>query len=195
MLPLTAAGRKLASNANLIKICSDLLGAPGDILIMSGPNLRCNYPGQTKRLYTWHSETHWYPKRRNFLNIWIPFYREKKEGSGTMLLKRGSQKKHWDFSEFSGYTKKDSESTLQYEVPNSEVQTFETVPVNQPEGTLIAFDKNTVRSSSVNTSQTITYSLEFRCYDYRRDLTVAHGSAERPYSIESQRTGRPGFQV
>jgi len=195
MLPLTAAGRRLASNADLLKICSNLLEAPEDILIMSGPNLRCNYPGQTKRLYTWHSEAHWYPKRRNFLNVWIPFYREKMEGNGTMLLKRGSHTQQWDFAEFQGYTKNDSESALQYEVPDSEVQTYESVAVNQPEGTLIAFDKNTVHSSSVNTSGTITYSLEFRCYDYRRDLTVAFGSGERPYSLESRRTGRPGFRV
>ena len=107
MVRNTSAGHKLASNSRLRKY-SDLFlsskeGGDDRKLIISGPSFFVNMPSTNERKYTWHAEQNWYPKRRNFLNVWCPIF-DDRVNNDSMAVMAGSHKKDWFyFSEYSGY--------------------------------------------------------------------------------------------
>jgi hypothetical protein len=194
MLVNTVAGRALAASQALQDFCSAALNAPQATIQTYGPHFRSNLPGNRKQLYTWHSEAHWYPKRRSFLNVWMPFRHEKRPGNGTMFMLKGSHTRHWDFAEFYGSCDTrhgDRSYLLQYDVPECEFAGLQEVPITAQPGDAVVFDRNTLHRSSLNASPLPSYTVELRVYDYRRDLTVAAGSGERPYTEASATTGRP----
>lgn len=166
MLIVTRSGRECASFASTLldkKYC-----------ILTGPSVRINFPNQTESLYTWHSEAHWYPKRRSFYNLWSPLYGPKHEGNGTMYIKPNTHSRQWHFREYTA-------GLLQYEVPEQEHRDFQEIPMILNEGDVVIFDRNLLHRSSLNKSNEPSLSLEFRAYDYTNDLTTSAKTGERPY--------------
>jgi ectoine hydroxylase-related dioxygenase (phytanoyl-CoA dioxygenase family) len=196
MLTNTKAAKKIASNDNFLHITSDILGSPKERLLIDGPTILINLPQNKTRLYTWHAESHWYPKRRNFLNTWSPLIRPKTKENGTMYVARKSHKQKWDFSEFYGFDKDsvdDSSYFLQYEIPDEEIKNLEKIPVEINPTDLYVFHQDCVHAASVNTSDTISYSMIMKVFDFTKDLTLSANQGERPYRYTPKdvATGRP----
>ena len=75
-------------------------------LLIDGPGIFINRPKTKRLLYKWHSESHYYPKRRNFLNIWFPIFVNKSEKNGTMYIKEKSHLLNdLPFNEYQGFDK------------------------------------------------------------------------------------------
>ena len=65
--------RNILENNELKKTFRDFLNIKNNVpLLINGPGVFVNRPNTKRLLYKWHSESHYYPKRRNFLNIWFP---------------------------------------------------------------------------------------------------------------------------
>lgn len=194
------AGLALASDPAVQAIASQLLGAPAELLVFSGPSLFVNRPREKHALYTWHAEYHWYPKRRNFVNLWLPIGHAKRRGNGTMAVLEKSHERHWEFSEFYGFDKEsegDAAYLLQYEIPDDEVGGLTRVDIEAAPGDIVAFHPRCVHTSTVNLSDGPTYAATIRVFDYRRDLTLSSDWAERPYRIaeKSPVSGRSQFRT
>ena len=181
----TASAHKLCANKNLNEISNSLLQNSKSNII-SGPSIFVNFPKSSKGKYTWHSEQNWYPKRRNFLNVWCPIF-ENRDKKNSMALKMGSHKKDWFyFSEYQGYDgKKDQISNVQYEIPNTLIKNYKSVipKVKKNEG-LFFYGKIVHRSLDLK-SKKILFTLVFRIYDYKKDLTLSSNWADIPYNRRS----------
>lgn len=85
----------ISNNNRILDIVSALLNINlNNILFESFGGFVPNIPNNSTRLYTYHSEQHWLPFRRNFVNCWIPIFRKKEKNSGTMIVVPFSQKKN-----------------------------------------------------------------------------------------------------
>jgi hypothetical protein len=193
------AGLAMAADPAVQSFASRLLEAPVETLVFSGPSLFVNRPREKHALYTWHAEYHWYPKRRNFVNLWLPIVHAKRPGRGTMAVLEKSHERHWAFSEFYGFDKEsegDAQFLLQYEIPNDEVRDLTRVDIEADPGDVVAFHPRCVHTSTVNESDHPTYAATIRVFDYRRDLTVSADWAERPYRIAEKSSvgGRSQFR-
>lgn len=181
----TAAGMKLASCDQILSVCAALLDCPDELMVVSGPSVFANIPSHKTRLYTWHAEAVWYPKRRNFVNIWLPVSEPKRDGNGTMSVLEGSHRERWMyFAEYYGFdreTEGNRDLNLQYEIPETELQGYRRVEIEADPGDLVAFAPQCVHRSNLNQSSQPSYALTVRVFDYRRDLTVAASWAERSY--------------
>lgn len=160
-----------------------------ETIICSGPAILWNAPKDDRSLYTWHIERHWYPKRRNFVNVWIPLTAKTVE-NGTMEILEGSSKRSYDFAEY--YDRE--ECYLQYEVPECEVQGIPT-PIIANAGDMVVFSPDVLHRSTRNTSSLPSIAMTFRVFDYSQDLTISADWAERPYRTpeKSPVTGRRNF--
>ena len=77
--------RNPLESEKIIKTFKDLLKIVDNVpLLMDGPGIFVNRPKTKRLLYKWHSESHYYPKKRNFLNIWLPIFDNKSDKNGTM---------------------------------------------------------------------------------------------------------------
>ena len=172
------------------KIYSKLLNTDKEILALYGPNLLVKSPEINEGIYTWHTEAHWFPKRRNFLNIWFPFIREHGINSGTMYILPGSHKKNdWQFSEY--MQKNDGQFDFaQYDIPNNELQNYDEMPVKISIGDILITNRNMVHRGSLNKTNKLSYVAVARIFDYSRDLTISSNPSERPYKSESEKHGR-----
>ena len=75
--------RNIIGTKFLVKEFKKLLGLKeNQPLLINGPGIFINRPKTKRLLYKWHSESHYYPKRRNFLNIWFPIFFNKSEKNG-----------------------------------------------------------------------------------------------------------------
>ena len=71
---------------SFLNLMSLLLNSKKNDILIDGPSLFINRPKTKRLLYKWHSESHYYPKRRRFLNIWFPLFTKKfKPGSSYHL--------------------------------------------------------------------------------------------------------------
>lgn len=183
MIERSAAGRLIV--AHLADIGAELLNSPPDLLTLDGPSPFINLPSTKRLLYHWHSEATYYPKRRRFLNLWFPIFRNKREDNGTMWLCQGSHKqREWQFIEYQGFDKESlgkRNHFIQYEVPEAELTAYEKVPVIADRGDLVIFDRAMVHASTVNQSGTASYATVARIFDYRTDLTLSGASGTRPF--------------
>ncbi len=189
----TKEGHELAGNKKILEISKILLNSKSP-LIVSGPSFFVNFPKSSEKKYTWHSEQNWYPKRRNFLNIWCPIFEDRVK-KNSMAIKEGSHKSDWFyFSEYKGYNgKKDDTSNVQYEIPNNLVKKFKTIFPNVKKNDGIFFNGKSVHSSIDNNSKKVFFTLVFRVYDYQNDLTLSSNWADIPYNQKS--LGHPNINV
>lgn len=164
--------------------CANLIGGDRDTTLLDGPALFVNRPNTVRLLYKWHSEQHYYPCRRRFLNCWFPLFSDKHEGNGTMAIIPRTHKRDWPFAEYTGYDK-DTEGRknhfLQYEIPKNFLTEFEPLHIEAKRGDLILFHRNLVHTSNPNRSGDYSFAVVARVWDPSDDLTLSGGIAATPY--------------
>ena len=194
MVRNSSIGHKLAGNKKLLEISNKLLENKNSPRVISGPAFMINFPKNNQRKYTWHNEQIWYPKRRNFINVWCPIF-EDRINKNSMGIKIGSHKKNWNyFSEYQGYNGKlHDECDVQYEIPENHLKGYKTVipKVKKNEG--IFFDAKTVHRSLNLKKKKVLFTITFRVYDYHNDLTLSANWADLPYNGKS--FGMPNLNV
>ena len=163
--------------------------------LIEGPGLFINRPGTDRLLYRWHSEAHYYPKRRRFVNVWIPLFGDKTKANGAMSFKVGSHKRDFPFAEYQGYDRASlgrPNHFVQYEIPDSFLTEYEDHVCEAQRGDVILFDRALVHRSNRNTTDQYSFALVARIWDASDDLTIAGDMAAKPYGGD---IGRPGLIV
>ena len=181
-LPSSIGARSIFSSS-LMSLCSNMLGSDSGRLLVDGPAIFINRPNTERLLYRWHSEVHYYPIRRKFLNVWIPLFVPKTKNNGTMSFKEGSHKHTFPFVEYHGYTSKSEKqnSIVQLEIPPNFLTEFSEHWCEANPGDLIVFDKNLAHTSNANTSSNYSAALVARIWDPSEDLTLSGDVAGTPY--------------
>lgn len=181
-LPASIGARSIFTNS-LINLCASILGSDPSRLLVDGPAVFINRPNTERLLYRWHSEEHYYPKRRKFLNIWLPLFVPKSKNNGTMSFKEGSHKHTFPFAEYQGYTSKSEKknSFMQLEIPPNFLTDFAEHWCEANPGDLIVFHKNLAHTSNANTSSNYSAALVARIWDPSEDLTLSGDLACTPY--------------
>ena len=194
MIRNSSIGHKLTSNKNILDISKNLLNNQGSTPIISGPSFFINFPKKNILKYTWHSEQNWYPKRRNFLNIWCPIF-ENRINSNSMAIKSKSHLKDWFyFSEYQGYDgEKDQISNDQYEIPETFLKKYKTEIPKVKKNQGLFFSGKCVHRSLNTKNNKILFTIVFRVYDYNDDLTLSANWADIPYNRKS--FGIPNINV
>jgi len=166
-------------------------------LLIDGPGIFINRPNTKRLLYKWHSESHYYPKRRNFLNIWFPIFFDKNEKNGTMFIKEKSHLLNdLPFNEYQGYDKSSENKKnhfTQLEVPENFVKHLKTFKSNLNVGDLLVFHRKSVHTSTPNFSKKYSFAVVFRVWDMSKDLTISGNLAVSPYRDVGN--GRPNLEV
>lgn len=185
-LPKSQSLRSLF-NESFMDLCADLLETSNsNTLLLDGPALFVNRPRTQRLLYKWHSEAHYYPKRRTFLNVWLPFINPKNKQNGAMSILPRSHLRDFPFSEYTGYNK-DTEGErnhfVQYEIPKNFLTDYikdevvcETVP-----GDAVLFHRQMVHTSNPNTTDDYSFAIVARVWDPSNDLTISGDIAATPY--------------
>ena len=166
-------------------------------LLIDGPGIFINRPKTKRLLYKWHSESHYYPKRRNFLNIWFPIFFNKNEKNGTMFIKEKSHLLNdLPFNEYQGYDKSSEYKKnhfTQYEVPENFVKHLKTFKSNLNVGDLLVFHRKSIHTSTPNLSKKYSFAVVFRVWDMSKDLTISGNLGVSPYRDVGN--GRPNLEV
>tara|TARA_B110000305_G_C19233451_1_gene536308 strand:+ start:81 stop:920 length:840 start_codon:yes stop_codon:yes gene_type:complete len=166
-------------------------------LLIDGPGIFINRPKTKRLLYKWHSESHYYPKRRNFLNIWFPIFFNKSEKNGTMFIKEKSHLLNdLPFNEYQGFDKSSENKKnhfIQYEVPENFVKNLKTFKSNLNVGDLLVFHRKSIHTSTPNLSKKYSFAIVFRVWDISKDLTMSGDLAVSPYRDVGN--GRPNLEV
>jgi hypothetical protein len=166
-------------------------------LLIDGPGIFINRPKTKRLLYKWHSESHYYPKRRNFLNIWFPIFFNKSEKNGTMFIKEKSHLLNdLPFNEYQGFDKSSENKKnhfIQYEVPENFLKNLKTFKSNLNVGDLLVFHRKSIHTSTPNLSKKYSFAIVFRVWDISKDLTMSGDLAVSPYRDVGN--GRPNLEV
>jgi hypothetical protein len=189
--------RNIIGKETLTKKFKELLDIKQQPLLIDGPGVFINRPKTKRLLYKWHSESHYYPKRRNFLNIWFPIFFNKSLKNGTMFIK---EKSHLlndiPFNEYQGYNKSSENKKnhfTQYEVPENFVKHLKTFRSNINVGDMLIFHRKAVHTSTPNLSKKYSFATVFRVWDFSKDLTMSGDLAVSPYRDIGN--GRPNLEV
>ena len=167
-----------------LNLVRNLLKSSSNTLLIDGPALFVNRPNTERLLYKWHSEAHYYPKRRRFLNIWLPLFDNKSKQSGTMSFKIASHKTDFPFSDYQGFNRNSQNLAnyfVQYEIPSNFLDKFEEHWCETKRGDLVIFDRNLVHRSNLNLSDSYSVALVARVWDPTDDLTLSGDIAATPY--------------
>jgi hypothetical protein len=180
--PSSVGVRSIFSD-KLLNLCGEILKTDTRKLLVDGPAVFINRPNTERLLYRWHSEGHYYPKRRKLLNIWLPLFVHKTKDNGTMSFKEGSHKDSFPFVEYQGYTSKSdkSNSFTQFEIPPNFLQQYPEYWCEANLGDLVIFDRDMVHTSNANTSKDYSAALVARIWDPSEDLTLSGEINARPY--------------
>lgn len=182
-LPSSQVCRNLFDE-RFMEIMCGLLGSNRHTVLVDGPALFVNRPNTERLLYKWHSEAHYYPKRRRFVNVWMPLFTDKTSYSGTMSFKSASHLQHFPFSDYQGFNR-DSEKRanyfVQYEIPNNFLEGFHEHSCDTQRGDLVIFDRNLVHRSNQNLSDRYSVAMVARVWDPSDDLTLSGNIAVTPY--------------
>jgi hypothetical protein len=188
----SVAQRKLLTHPPFVEACSILLNCNEKLLNYSAGTPFVNIPSSKRLLYRWHTEASYYPKRKNFLNVWFPMFRAKTKDNGTMFFAKGSHKKEfWDFTEYYGFDKDSGkkDTHIQFEIPEKDIENYEKVAVSAKPGDIVIFDRNLVHTSTINTSNEISYTTVLRVSEMRGDYTLSGVMEAKPYSSDYAMAG------
>jgi len=182
-------------NSEFMELMAGVLGTTPKNLLVDGPALFVNRPRTERLLYKWHSEQHYYPKRRRFLNVWIPLFENKSKLNGTMSFKEKSHLKDFPFADYQGYNKDSKDKSnffIQYEIPENFLSQYnEHLCVDSP-GDLYVFHKNLVHRPNANNSDKYSVAIVARVWDPCDDLTLSGTMHATPYGGN---IGRPDLLV
>ena len=180
------------------KLFRELLNIEKNVpILVDGPGIFINRPKTKRLLYKWHSESHYYPKRRNFLNIWFPIFTDRSEKNGTMYIKEKSHLiSDLPFNEYQGFDKKTEGAKnhfIQYEIPENFVKKLKTYKSNVKLGDMLIFNRKSVHTSTENYSKDYAFAAVFRVWDMSNDLTLSGDLRVAPYRDIGN--GRPNLLV
>ena len=194
MLPHVPQIRKIF-NDKFLDTCQQELKCDNVNLLVNGPALFVNRPHTDRLLYKWHSEAHYYPKRRNFLNIWFPVFNKKNYENGSMSFKAYSHNRDFPFADYKGFNK-DSENKanhfVQYEIPESFLGNYIQEDVEADPTDLIIFDRRMVHRSNQNLSNDYSVAVVARVWNPEHDLTLTGAMEALPYGGNLGRSGLIG---
>lgn len=172
--PASQACRKIFDD-RFMAMCAGLIGT--DQLLIDGPAVFVNAPKSDRLLYKWHSEAHYYPGRRRFLNIWFPIFEPKTKHNGAMSLKVGSHTKHYDRpAPYQGYNKNTEGKAnhfIQFDIPENFHEEFPEHVCETEPGDLVIFDRNLVHTSNANQTKRHSFACVARVWTPKDDLTLA----------------------
>ena len=191
----SSPGARALFNEKFISLMSSLLGSNKNRLLIDGPALFVNRPNTERLLYKWHSEAHYYPKRRRFFNIWLPLFDRKSKTNWTMSFKEKSHNKDFPFSDYQGYnqdTQNHSNYFVQYEIPSNLLQDYKEHLCEVKPTDMIVFHKNLVHTSNQNISEKYSIAVVARAWDPTDDLTITGSLNATPYGGN---LGRPNLFV
>jgi len=169
-------------------------------IFFHGPNVFANRPKAKRLLYKWHHEASYYPKRQNFLNVWLPIFINKTSKNGTMKIKESSHKlKDIPINEYVGYDTKTlngKNSFYQKEIPGEYVKQCKTKIMDLNVGDMVVFDRRLVHSSSINKSKSYSFALVLRVWEFSKDFTLSNdfGVTYNRYS-RSEIDGHPEIEI
>jgi ectoine hydroxylase-related dioxygenase (phytanoyl-CoA dioxygenase family) len=182
-LTSSSAARALF-NERFNHLTTSLLGSNRNCALTDGPALFINRPNTERLLYKWHSEAHYYPKRRRLLNIWLPLFDNKSKSNGTMSFKERSHLRDFPFSDYQGYnrdTQNKSNYFVQYEIPSNLLGGYKEHWCEVAPRDLIIFHRNLVHTSNQNTSSKYSVAAVARVWDPTDDLTISGSIGATPY--------------
>lgn len=188
-------GARALLNDRFQHLTAELLGSSRSSVLNDGPALFVNRPNTQRLLYKWHSEAHYYPKRRRFLNIWVPLFDDKSKNNGTMSFKEKSHLQDFPFSDYQGYNKDTQNKQnhfIQYEIPSNLLIDFKEHFVEANRTDLVIFHKRMVHTSNQNTSKDYSVAVVARVWDPTDDLTISGNITATPYGGN---IGRPNLVV
>lgn len=172
-------------DAEFMRLAADFIGTDGPFLL-EGPALFVNRPQSQRLLYKWHSEQHYYPKRRNFVNIWLPLFSRRTKENGAMSVKIGSHRRDFPFSEYTGYNK-DTEGKgnhfVQYEIPAYFLDGYEERTCETDRGDVVLFHRQLVHTSNPNVTDGYSFAMVARVWDPTHDLTLSGDMGAKPYNL------------
>ena len=175
-------------NHNFLSICSRFLNSPESLLKIHWDGILVNTPKNEQRLYKFHTEQHYYPYRKNFINFWMPVIRNKTSINGAMKIAHKGHIRNYSMSEYSGFSSKQGNDTseasyfYQLQIPPGELECLDVLDCDLSIGEALFFNGNLPHTSTVNTSSEPTYALIGRIYDYRADLTLSDNTGIKLYS-------------
>jgi ectoine hydroxylase-related dioxygenase (phytanoyl-CoA dioxygenase family) len=176
-------------------LLTELLRSSANAVLLNGPGLFVNRPHTDRLLYKWHSEAHYYPKRRRFYNIWLPLFSDKNIGNGTMSFKTKSHLVDFPFADYQGFdkgTEGQPNYFTQYEIPSNLLSSFSEYFCEVPRTSLIIFHKNLVHKSNQNISDEYSVAVVARVWDPTDDLSLNGSIEANPYGGN---IGRANFVV
>ena len=191
----SSVGARSLFNPKFINLMASILESNTKSLLIDGPALFVNRPKTERLLYKWHSEQHYYPKRRRFLNVWIPLFEDKSQKNGTMSFKEKSHLKDFPFADYQGYNKDSKDKSnyfIQYEIPQNFLDEYEEYFCVAAPGDLYVFHKNLAHRSNANTSNKYSVAIVARVWDPSDDLTLSGNMQATPYGGN---IGRPNLIV
>ena len=190
-LPSSPVARAIFG-ASFLDLTRTLLASTDGTLLVDGPALFVNRPKTERLLYKWHSESHYYPKRRRFLNVWFPLFDSKNRENGTMSFKVSSHGTNFPFADYQGFNR-DTQGLpnhfVQYEIPESLLGEYKEHWCDATPGDLVIFDKNLVHRSNHNYSDKYSVAVVARVWDPSDDLTLSGSLAATPYGGNIGRSG------
>ena len=192
----------LFNKHELIEKSSELLGCSKLRLKIHQDGCLVNFPNNLSRLYRYHSEQHYYPYRRNFLNVWFPLVNDKTSKNGTMSIRpMGHLRDYSHFSEFSGFssiqgaTTSESENLYQLDIPDIDMKNLEIMPMELNVGDVVIFHQNMPHTSTVNNSLHPSFAYILRIYDFTNDRTLSNYNGIKRYTVDAAKNGFINFNV
>lgn len=188
-------------NKNFLSNSSKILRCPESILKIHFDGILINIPSNKSRLYRFHSESHYYPKRKNFFNLWMPIIRDKTNDNGVMEIKHKGHKKNYSFNEFSGFDKvvgfdlNENDFKHQLEIPEDELNDSTSLLANLKKNECLIFHQNLPHRSTINKSNQVSYALIARVYDFRKDTTLSDKNGVKPYTLNASNSGYPNLKT
>lgn len=169
------------SDSRFLEICSKLLDIDQTLLIADSGYVFNNLPKTSRLSYDWHTEKHYYPKRRNFLNVWFPVFENKRKDNGTMVVRPKSHKETWpDFVEL----KTNTEGFTQYAIVDKRLDKYGSDYMELDVGDLLIFHANLVHASTTNQSVKPSFTTVSRIFDISKDLTLSSNLSVRPFGSD-----------
>jgi hypothetical protein len=132
-----------------------------------------NYTQRT--MYGWHTEAHYYPKRRDLINVWMPIFTDRL-GTDTMSIIPGGHKKHYSFQEFN----MGANSLSHFEIPDDELDMDREYYLESRRGEAFLMHRNMPHRS--NPSHDISFALVGRIWNPEGDLTFSSKPSAKPYT-------------
>lgn len=177
-----------------MNLCGNLIGANPATTLIDGPALFVNQPTVNRLLYRWHTEALYYPKRRRFVNVWLPMFAPRTVENGAMSLRVGSHKRAWtpaEISEYGGWDKAAEgkrDQFVQLEVCENFLTEYPRHECVSEPGDAILFDRNLVHTSNPNVSDSPAFAVVCRVWDPTDDLTLS-GDMEVTFGNNLGRAG------